>query len=99
MWLLAGDAHNVAALVGLTDEQRAGGAADATVVARWLDDGIAPNGARGRAFGQRGVHGFDLTFCAPKSVSLVRALRGDDVADQGDRRRAHHRDRPRRWNT
>jgi conjugative relaxase-like TrwC/TraI family protein len=24
------------------------------------------------------VHGFDLTFCAPKSVSLVRALRGDD---------------------
>ncbi len=28
---------------------------------------------------QRGVHGFDLTFCAPKSVSLVRALRTDDV--------------------
>jgi TrwC relaxase len=25
------------------------------------------------------VHGFDLTFCAPKSVSLVRALRTDDV--------------------
>jgi conjugative relaxase-like TrwC/TraI family protein len=24
------------------------------------------------------VHGFDLTFCAPESVSLVRALRGDD---------------------
>jgi TrwC relaxase len=35
--------------------------------------------AQGRAFGQRGVHGFDLTFCAPKSVSLVRAPRGDDV--------------------
>ena len=52
--------------------------ADAEQVARWLDDGIAPNGAQGRAFGQRGVHGFDLTFCAPKSVSLVRALRGDD---------------------
>src|ERR1700756_2832923 len=34
---------------------------------------------RGSAFGQRGVHGFDLTFCAPKSVSLVRALRADDV--------------------
>jgi len=28
------------------------------------------------------VHGFDLTFCAPKSVSLIRALRGDDVADK-----------------
>ena len=49
------------------------------MVAHWLDDGITPNGPRGRAFGQRGVHGFDLTFCAPKSVSLVRALRTDDV--------------------
>ena len=48
-------------------------------MARWLDDGITPNGAHGRAFGERGVHGFDLTFCAPKSVSLVRALRTDDV--------------------
>jgi hypothetical protein len=79
VWLLAGDTHNVAELVGLTDGQRAGGEADADLVARWLDDGIAPNGARGRAFGERGVHGFDLTFCAPKSVSLVRALRTDDV--------------------
>jgi conjugative relaxase-like TrwC/TraI family protein len=25
------------------------------------------------------MHGFDLTFCVPKSVSLVRALRTDDV--------------------
>ncbi len=77
-WLLAGDTHTVATLVGLTDVQRAGGVADAELVARWLDDGVTPNGARGRAFGKRGVHGFDLTFCAPKSVSLVRALRGDD---------------------
>ena len=52
------------------------------MVARWLDDGVAPNGACGRAFGERGVHGFDLTFCAPKSVSLIRALRGDDVVDK-----------------
>jgi conjugative relaxase-like TrwC/TraI family protein len=79
VWLLAGDTRAVATLVGLTDAQRAGGDADAAVVARWLDDGIAPNGAHGRAFGQRGVHGFDLTLCAPKSVSLVRALRTDDV--------------------
>jgi conjugative relaxase-like TrwC/TraI family protein len=78
-WLLVGDAHTVARLVGLTDARRAGGDADAELVARWLDDGITPNGAHGRAFGQRGVHGFDLTFCAPKSVSLVRALRTDDV--------------------
>ena len=46
-------------------------------MARWLDDGITPNGAQGCAFGERGVHGFDLTFCAPKSVSLVRVLRAD----------------------
>ena len=59
-WLLAGDTHGVAKLVGLTDIQRAGGHADATVVARWLDDGITPNGAHGRTFGQRGVHGFDV---------------------------------------
>jgi conjugative relaxase-like TrwC/TraI family protein len=77
-WLLAGDTHTTATLVGLTDVQRAGGSADAKLVARWLDDGVTLNDAHGRAFGQRGVHGFDLTFCAPKSVSLVRALRGDD---------------------
>jgi len=78
-WLLTGDTHTVAKLIGLADVQRAGGEADAELVARWLDGGIAPNGVHGRAFGQRGVHGFDLTFCAPKSVSLVRALRADDV--------------------
>ena len=77
-WLLAGDTHIVATLAGLTDAERTGGEADSEVVARWLDDGTAPNSTQGRAFGQRGVHGFDLTFCAPKSVSLVRALRGDD---------------------
>jgi len=78
-WLSVGNTHTVARLVGLTDPQRAGGDADAEVVARWLDDGVTPNGAQGRAFGERRVHGFDLTFCAPKSVSLVRALRTDDV--------------------
>jgi len=80
MWLLAGDTRTVAGLVGLTDVHRTGGQAEAATVARWLDDGVAPNGARGRSFGTRGVHGFDLTFAAPKSVSLIRALRGDDVA-------------------
>jgi conjugative relaxase-like TrwC/TraI family protein len=82
VWVCAGGAHTAARLVGLSDVQRAGGEADAAVVARWLDDGVAPNGARGRAFGARSVHGFDLTFAAPKSVSLVRALRGDDIAQK-----------------
>jgi hypothetical protein len=78
-WLLASDTHAVARLVGVTAAQRAGGDADAELVARWLDDGITPNGAHRRAFGERGVPGIDLTFCAPKSVSLVRVLRTDDV--------------------
>lgn len=82
VWLCAGDSHTVAKLVGLTDVERAGGPADPEVVQRWLDDGTAPSGTSGRAFGNRGVHGFDLTFCAPKSVSLVRALRAGDVADK-----------------
>jgi conjugative relaxase-like TrwC/TraI family protein len=82
VWLCTGDARTAARLVGLTDVERAAGEANAGVVARWLDDGVAPNGTRGRAFGARGVHGFDLTFAAPKSVSLVRALRGDDVAQK-----------------
>ncbi|MDT5072234.1 MAG: hypothetical protein QOH82_1554, partial [Mycobacterium sp.] len=80
VWLCAGDARTAPGLVGLTDAQRAGGEAHAGVVTRWLDDGVAPNGACGRAFGERGVHGFDLTFAAPKSVSLIRALCGDEVS-------------------
>jgi TrwC relaxase len=68
--------------VGLSDAERAGGNADPQVVARWLDDGAAPNGVCGRGFGARSADGFDLTFCAPKSVSLIRAVRGDEVADK-----------------
>jgi conjugative relaxase-like TrwC/TraI family protein len=83
VWLCAGDTRAAARLAGLSEVQRAGGEADAAVVARWLDDGIAPNGARGRALGPRGVHGFDLMFGAPKSVSLIRALKTDDVIAKG----------------
>lgn len=75
----SGDVEKAAVLVGLSAADRAGGPADMDVVARWLDEGIAPNGAQGRAFSARSTHGFDLTFGAPKSVSLLRALGGDDV--------------------
>lgn len=75
----SGDAEKAAALVGLSAADRAGGPADLDVVARWLDEGIAPNGAQGRAFSARSTHGFDLTFGAPKSVTLLRAVSGDDV--------------------
>ncbi|WP_276046973.1 MobF family relaxase [Mycolicibacterium fortuitum] len=78
-WLVAGeDAQRAAELVGLTREA-IGGDADLEVVTRWLDDGLAPSGEVGRALRTGSVHGFDLTFCAPKSVSLIRG-RGDDVA-------------------
>jgi len=80
VWTCVGDTRAAADLVGLSDVARAGGEADPDVVARWLDDGAAPNGECGRGFGKGSVHGFDLTFCAPKSVSLLRAVRGDDVA-------------------
>ena len=76
-WLIAGDAARTETLVGLDGRAAEGGAADPDMVRRWLDDGIAPNGAPGRAFTKGSVHGFDLTFAAPKSVSLLRALTHD----------------------
>ena len=76
-WVVSGDAAKVAELIGLGEAAVAGGFADGDVVTSWLDDGIAPNGLDGRAFNKASVHGFDLTFAAPKSVSLVRALTSD----------------------
>jgi conjugative relaxase-like TrwC/TraI family protein len=76
-WMVAGDAARVAELTGLTASAVAGGFAEGDDATVWLDDGIAPNGATGRAFTKESVHGFDLTFAAPKSVSLVRALTSD----------------------
>ena len=80
-WLITGDQALVAGLCGLDDAALAGGAVDTAVAAAWLDDGSAPNGQRGRAFTAKSVHGFDLTFAAPKSVSLIRALT-DPVAEK-----------------
>jgi hypothetical protein len=72
--VVVGDAGAVGELTGLDGAALHGGFADTTVAARWLDDGITPNGASGRGFTTASVHGFDLTFAAPKSVSLLRAL-------------------------
>ena len=45
---------------------------DGKTVHDWFDNAVAPSGAKlGRAPGADGVPGFDLTFCAPKSVSLL----------------------------
>ncbi|WP_373145944.1 MobF family relaxase [Mycobacterium marinum] len=76
-WIVSGDAARVAELTGLTGAAVAGGFADGQLATAWLDNGIAPNGAGGRALTKESVHGFDLTFAAPKSVSLVRALTSD----------------------
>lgn len=77
VWFSAG--RDTTAARGLTGAGRDGENADLDAVTRWLDDGESPCGASGRAFGQRAsVHGYDLTFCAPKSVSLMRGL-GNDV--------------------
>jgi conjugative relaxase-like TrwC/TraI family protein len=76
-WIVTGDAARVGELTGLSPAAIAGGFADGEAATAWLDDGIAPNGVRGRSFTTRSVHGFDLTFAAPKSVSLLRALTSD----------------------
>jgi len=80
-WLIAGDATRTVKLVGLDGRAADGGTADPEVTPRWLDDGIAPNGEAGRGFTTGSAHGFDLTFAAPKSVSLLRALT-DDIAEK-----------------
>ena len=80
-WLVVGDKAAVGERCGLDGAALDGGFAATATAARWLDDGVAPNGASGRAFTKDSVHGFDLVFAAPKSVSLLRALT-NDVAEK-----------------
>jgi conjugative relaxase-like TrwC/TraI family protein len=80
-WLVIGDKTAIAETTGLDGSALDGGDADTDTATTWLDAGVAPNGASGREFTDRSVHGFDLTFAAPKSVSLLRALT-DDVAEK-----------------
>ena len=80
-WLVVGEKELVAASTGLSGSAVEGGNADTEVARAWLDAGVAPNGVSGREFAEKSVHGFDLTFSAPKSVSLIRALT-DDIAEK-----------------
>jgi conjugative relaxase-like TrwC/TraI family protein len=80
-WLVVGDKQLIGRATGLTEAQLEGGDADTEAARVWLDDGRAPSGVTGREFSDKSVHGFDLTFAAPKSVSLIRALT-DDVAEK-----------------
>ncbi|KAA8719787.1 MobF family relaxase [Corynebacterium phocae] len=46
----------------------------------WFNKVVAPSGERlGRAPGEKSVPGFDLTFCAPKSVSVLWGLSDDEA--------------------
>ncbi|GAB2498784.1 Multifunctional conjugation protein TraI (plasmid) [Corynebacterium atrinae] len=55
-----------------------GAVVEGEVVQRWFNRAVAPSGNKlGRRPGASGVPGFDLTFCAPKSVSLVWGLSQD----------------------
>jgi conjugative relaxase-like TrwC/TraI family protein len=80
-WLVVGDKKAIADVTALDGSALDGGEADTDDARIWLDEGRAPNGARGRRFTEKSVHGFDLTFAAPKSVSLIRALT-DDIAEK-----------------
>ena len=81
-WMVTGDAARVGESVGLSAQQLDGGVADPEVVARWSDDGAAPNGLMGRVLTEDSVHAFDCTIAAPKSVSLIRALIDDPTTEK-----------------
>lgn len=77
-------------IVSRTDEKTAevsqslgvvnGARVDGKSVREWFNNALAPSGQKlGRAPKGTGVPGFDLTFCAPKSVSLVWGLTDDPV--------------------
>ncbi|MET3944628.1 MobF family relaxase [Corynebacterium mucifaciens] len=76
-WVVArsGDkAARVVAALGVEVGARVEGAG----VRGWFNKAVAPSGVKlGRAPGVRGVPGFDLTFCAPKSVSIIWGLSQD----------------------
>ncbi len=58
-----------------------GAALTAEQVAAWFGQPVAPNGEPlGRPFGDRSVRGYDLTFAAPKSVSLLAVFGGERTA-------------------
>ena len=48
-------------------------------VIRWFYNAQAPGGQQsGRAPGDRGAPGYDMTYCSPKSVSLLWGLSDDE---------------------
>ena len=80
-WLVVGDRDAIGQTTGLTTANSRAATPTPTTSESGSTTAEAPNGATGREFTDTSVHGFDLTFAAPKSVSLIRALT-DDVAEK-----------------
>lgn len=84
---VSGRDHDAAArmahdLQGVTDGQTL----SASQVSAWIDSNIAPAGEiQGRRFGDASLRGYDLTYSAPKSVSLL-----GELSDDAEVRRVVH---------
>jgi hypothetical protein len=99
-WLITGDQKNVAEMCGLAAAALAAGAVDSAAAAAWLDDGIAPNGERGRAFHRQGAHGLDMnrTYDAIDEDTMTswlrrrngRTIRSTDVGRPRTSTSRHH---------
>lgn len=74
VWVRGENVAEVSAFLGTNN----GAVASGKAVDDWFNKAVAPSGERlGKALGDKGVPGFDLTFCAPKSVSLLWAMGAD----------------------
>lgn len=74
-WVKGENAAGYARLLGVEQGQILNGGE----VASWFNKVTSPKGDKlGRALRADGVPGFDLTFCAPKSVSVLWGLSGRD---------------------
>ena len=97
-WLVVGDKSTIGRPTGLTRPAREGGDADTEARARvWLDEGIAPNGAHGRAFTENERARFRPDV--RRAQERVAAAGADRRRRrEGDRRRPHQAV-TRRWPT
>ena len=78
-WVKGADAAEYARLLGVEQGQALSGER----VKNWFNNVTSPKGEKlGRALREDGVPGFDLTFCAPKSVSVLWGLSGRDEVRQ-----------------
>lgn len=74
VWLRGEKVAEVSAFLGAEN----GAVVSGKTVENWFNKAVAPSGVKlGKALGDKGVPGFDLTFCAPKSVSLLWGMGAD----------------------